>query len=142
MLTCTHACSKPRWGIFPFGFLAKSNRRSQCAVFYLDGSCKDLNQGKKQPYLEGAYVGWVGGQICGRGNMGFWNDSAHFLWLFLANFLCPECAKIFFFLLFGHICGIWFLDQRLSLSRRSDLHHSCGNAHCTGPGLNCCRDNT
>lgn len=38
--------------------------------------------------------------MCGRGNLEFWNDSAHFPWLFKSNFLCPQRAKISFDLYF------------------------------------------
>lgn len=41
------------------------------AVFHLDESYKDLNQGKKQPHLE--LKDATGSQMCSRGNPGFWN---------------------------------------------------------------------
>ena len=57
------------------------------------------------------------------------------------NFAYPQVAKrmsiLFTFFFFnGHTCDSWpFLDQGLNLSHSCDLHCSCGDTHCTRPGI-------
>lgn len=73
MRTWSYACSKPKGTHFASWVSGCKQQEISEAVFHLDESYKDLNQGKEAASLGTKDA--TGSQMCSRGNPGFRNDS-------------------------------------------------------------------